>query len=64
VRLQVLSLAPELTVRPRKQKLVGDQAVEGRDVSVELRYPNPRLERDDLGVGRANEDRLHRDDVR
>jgi hypothetical protein len=54
VSLQVLRLCSELAVRPREEKLVGDQAVERRDVRLELRGADSRLESNDFRVSCAN----------
>ena len=61
--LEVLRLGREPAVGAGEEELVGEEAVECRDVGGELRGAELGLERDDLRVGRAAERRLHRRDV-
>jgi hypothetical protein len=58
VRLEILRLRAELAIWTREQELIGNQPVESRNVCRKLRRTQLRLERNDLGVRRANQNRL------
>jgi hypothetical protein len=59
MRVEILRLRSDLSVRSGKQQVIGDQCVERPDVGVELRASNSCLELDDLFLGLANEHRGH-----
>jgi hypothetical protein len=63
VRGEVLRLGAQLAVGAGEEQLVGDEQVERAHVGGELRRADARLERDDLGVGRADQHGLHRGGV-
>ena len=57
--VEILRLCAELTVRTGEEQLVGDEEIEDVNVRGELRCPDLRLERDDLGIRGATNRCLH-----